>query len=58
MMSQVLRRKLTAPITAEEIPLLMICVKLSRLENSPDHIDSLVDIAGYAETCAMVLEAK
>jgi hypothetical protein len=54
----VLRRKLTAPITAEEIPLMMICVKMSRLENSPSHIDSLVDIAGYAETCAMVLEAK
>jgi hypothetical protein len=31
---------------------------MSRLENSPGHIDSLVDIAGYAETCAMVLEAK
>lgn len=32
-----------------------ICQKLSRLANSPDHVDSLIDIAGYAENWASVL---
>lgn len=30
--------------------------KVSRLANTPTHHDSLVDIAGYAENWAMVLE--
>lgn len=33
-----------------------ICQKLSRLANSPDHIDSLVDIAGYARNWEMCLD--
>lgn len=36
--------------------LLMIQVKISRLLNTPDHHDSLVDIAGYANTYDMVLD--
>jgi hypothetical protein len=34
----------------------MICVKLSRLVETPDHLDSWVDIVGYARTAVMCLE--
>jgi hypothetical protein len=33
----------------------MICVKLARLAYSPDHLDSIHDIAGYAKTLEMCL---
>lgn len=36
--------------------LYMILVKISRLVHSPDHHDSIVDIAGYARTYEKVLE--
>lgn len=36
----------------------MICVKIARLIETPDHIDSLVDIAGYARTIAMVHDRR
>jgi len=36
----------------------MICVKLARLSETPDHLDSLVDIAGYARTWAMILDKE
>lgn len=36
--------------------LYMIQVKIARLLNTPHHIDSVVDIAGYANTYAMCLE--
>lgn len=35
-------------ITAEDVALCMIQVKLSRLVKSPDHKDSILDVAGYA----------
>jgi hypothetical protein len=38
--------------------LYMVLVKLSRLVQTPDHHDSIVDIAGYARTYEMVLERK
>jgi hypothetical protein len=34
----------------------MIAVKMARLVNTPDHIDSLIDIAGYARTAAMCID--
>lgn len=34
----------------------MICVKLARLIHSPDHVDSLVDIAGYARCACMIID--
>jgi hypothetical protein len=46
--SALLHKKLTAPITAQEVALLMIGMKAARLSNSTDHEDSWVDIAGYA----------
>jgi len=34
-------------ITAADIALIQIAVKLSRLNHSPGHLDSCIDIAGY-----------
>ena len=36
--------------------LYMVLVKMSRLVQTPDHHDSIVDIAGYARTYEMILE--
>tara|TARA_B100001245_G_C22885773_1_gene426195 strand:+ start:424 stop:708 length:285 start_codon:yes stop_codon:yes gene_type:complete len=36
--------------------LYMVQVKVARLINTPDHHDSIVDLAGYANTYAMILE--
>ena len=38
--------------------LVMIAVKIGRLVETPDHLDSVIDIAGYARTIAMVLDEK
>jgi hypothetical protein len=46
------------PDPALKHALYLILVKVSRLVTSPDHIDSLVDIAGYARCIAMILERK
>ncbi len=40
--------KLVKPITPEDVATMMIHVKLARLAKSPDHEDSILDIAGYA----------
>lgn len=37
-----------ATITAEDVALLMMQVKIARLAKSPDHNDSVLDVAGYA----------
>lgn len=34
----------------------MLCVKISRLIETPDHLDSWVDIAGYARTGVRVTD--
>jgi len=53
---------LTQPILDSDIDprlkhaLYMIQVKIARLLNTPDHTDSMVDIAGYINTYSMVLE--
>jgi hypothetical protein len=36
--------------------LYMILVKVARLAHTPSHTDSIVDIAGYARTIAMILD--
>lgn len=43
-------------IDARHVPLFMIAVKLSRLTASPDHRDSIVDIAGWAECYAQIMD--
>lgn len=35
------------PLTVGDVAALMTCVKLARLHQSPDHYDSLLDVAGY-----------
>jgi hypothetical protein len=35
-----------------------ICVKIARLCRTPDHVDSWVDIAGYARTAVMALDKQ
>jgi hypothetical protein len=35
------------PLTIGDVAALMACVKLARLHHSPDHYDSLLDVAGY-----------
>lgn len=35
-------------ITPEDVALLMMQVKIARLVKSPDHKDSILDVAGYA----------
>lgn len=43
-------------VTPEQVALAMVGVKMSRLCNTPSHHDSVVDIAGYAETLHMIQE--
>ena len=35
-------------ISATDVALMMVLMKLARLQNKPDHDDSWIDIAGYA----------
>lgn len=50
--------KLKEPFEVWEWPIVMLLDKLSRGNGSPPSRDSLVDIAGYARTCEMVLPVK
>lgn len=43
-------------VSPELVPLFMIGVKLSRLAESPDHRDSMVDIAGYARALEILTD--
>ncbi len=45
-------------IDAIDVCAFNICQKLSRLANTPDHHDSLVDICGYARNWEMILAAE
>lgn len=38
----------TITLTADDVCAMMILLKVARLSNTPTHLDSLVDIAGYA----------
>jgi hypothetical protein len=54
--------QMTEPILKSNIDsrlkhaLYMAQVKIARLLNTPDHMDSVIDLAGYANTYAMVLK--
>ena len=41
---------------AMDWPFVMICDKLARLRESPEHRDGWEDIAGYARTALMILD--
>ena len=49
---------LTRPLTKEDVALLMIQVKASRLANSPTHADSWVDIAGYVNCASQIQQGE
>lgn len=46
------------PETAEEHAIYMVLVKLARLQNTPGHHDSIVDVAGYMKTYDMVIAER
>ena len=43
--------------TAADVALAMAAVKMARLVNAPDHLDSYVDLAGYA-ACGYEIATK
>lgn len=45
-------------ISEEEHILCMLAVKIARLIHTPEHKDSIIDIAGYAGTYEMVMEER
>ena len=46
-----------ADISAQQVAHMMICLKLSRLQATPNHLDSYVDIVGYAR-CAVLCDHR
>lgn len=50
--------KLHEPITEEEHAMMMIMVKMARLQATPEHEDSIIDIAGYAATYEKLVERR
>ena len=48
----------TRPLTKEDVALLMIQVKASRLANMPTHEDSWIDIAGYVNCVSMIQQGE
>jgi hypothetical protein len=55
--SGILAEKLTEDITAEEVGLLMVGLKISREQNKHKD-DNLIDGAGYFETTNMVKQER
>lgn len=51
-----LEKKLAAKIEPRDVALMMIGLKLARIVNSPNHRDSMVDIAGYLKCLDMIDE--
>jgi len=47
----------SATISPEDVALLMMQVKIARLAKSPDHFDSILDVAGYAG-CYSILQTE
>ena len=45
-------------LSPEDVALMMILLKIARLQESPDHRDSLVDIIGYAECYAEIMKIE
>ena len=43
-----------ADISAHQVAHMMIALKLSRLQHQPTHLDSLIDIVGYARCAVLV----
>ena len=45
-------------ITEEQVALMMVGLKVARLIETPDHQDSILDIAGYAAVMSECVEEK
>lgn len=48
--------KLKEPLTADEVAIALVHLKLSRLANTPDHADSFIDACGYLALGAEIAE--
>jgi hypothetical protein len=46
------------PVTPEDHILCMLAVKIARLVHTPEHMDSIIDLAGYAGTYEQVLKER
>lgn len=57
MVNALFARKLKEPFTAQDFPLIMICIKMSR-EVHRHKDDTLVDIAGYVAVLERLLEEQ
>lgn len=57
MVNAMLAHKLKEPLTAEDLGMVMCCVKLSRQQNAPKR-DNLVDLAGYAECVQWMIDER
>lgn len=49
---------LGSDITEEQVALMMVGLKVARLIETPDHQDSILDIAGYAAVMSECIEEK
>ena len=57
MVNAMLAHKLSAALTAEDVILVMTCVKLSRQMNRPKR-DNMTDLAGYAECAQWCIDER
>ncbi len=48
MVNVILGNKITEPITGSDACNIMLCMKLIRISQNPQHMDSWIDTAGYA----------
>ena len=48
---------LGVPVTPAQVALCLIDLKLARLSRDPSHLDSIVDVAGYAAILSEVTHA-
>lgn len=49
---------LGSEVTEEQVALMMVGLKVARLIETPDHQDSILDIAGYAAVMSECVEEK
>ena len=49
---------MSVELTPSDVVAMMVLLKVARLAHTPDHLDSLVDIAGYSACGADVFHSK
>jgi Domain of unknown function (DUF6378) len=57
MVTAFLKRKLKEPLTAEDVCMIQILLKISRYSHAPKR-DTLIDIPGYARNIEMIQEER